>query len=735
MKAAIRPVLSGQENPRSIYTYNSDNLRRERWAFAKRESILSWDPTSKMPEFRDLIAQGGIEWIDLPEIEILKGERLQNYWITSHRWFHKDHPDWDPDHPQNQGAKLRELQRMLQEHPHIRGVWMDYLCVPQGQKDAREQDFFQFTLDNIKMLYLSGQVVIFVDQKYMGRFWTQYEAFLSLHKATRNGILPKTLDEVEISVRFVEMGAAGAAGGGVKRAIIDTWRNKNVSEAVGILYEPDVEVTNLADKDSLLRRLPDLENHVMELFLEVQQEAQAAEDESRRIAEERAQNLAHAEAEAKAAAEWRMEKEQLEGSIADCTARITAIEARIRIAEREEAAAVQSRNYGRADKLKMELEHIAAERKQLQANGAECRSRLRKLSLVVTADSLNAVPASAKVAAEIAGLDVKLQGLQKRLDEAKLVPAAQKDTRLIKSLKSDFQETQVAKEGKLAEQRRIEEKEQANEAAKQKAKEEQKAEEARARQELLDQQSRERAQQAVEQKTFEDEHASIEAQLEAADEAEDYDRVEELQRQHQALPKTLDEWRARKEARKAAKRALEVVLDDGLVVNGTDDAVERQRHALEEAVRAAEPIVEDVIGSPGARKEITALATLASEARSHISKLLSIEKERRRARERAAAEAAREKEEQQRRAEERVAVEAAKAAQAAQAAREKEEQKRRAEERLAEEQRIRQAGIDAARRLQSERRIDKKGKCSRHPGVCIVKNQVGRWETYIAPMD
>ena len=71
---------------------------------------------------------------------------------------------------------------------------MDYLCVPQGQKDAREQDFFQFTLDNIKMLYLSGQVVIFVDQKYMGRFWTQYEAFLSLHKATRNGILPKTLE-------------------------------------------------------------------------------------------------------------------------------------------------------------------------------------------------------------------------------------------------------------------------------------------------------------------------------------------------------------------------------------------------------------------------------------------------------------------------------------------------------------------------------------------------------------
>ena len=252
-----------------------------------------------------------------------------------------------------------------------------------------------------------------------------------------------------------------------------------------------------------------------------------------------------------------MEKEQLEGSIADCTARVAAIEARIRIAEREKVAAVKKEDYGRADKLKIELEHIAAEMKQLQASDAECRSRLRELSLVVTADSSNAVPASAKVAAEIAGLDVKLQGLQKRLDEAKAVPAAQKDTKLIRSLKSDIEGTKKELVGKRVEERKIEEKEQAKQAAKQAAMEKQKAEEAHAYQELEERQSRERAQQAAEQKAFEDEHARVNVQLEKSDEAEDYDLVEELQKQLQALPKTLDEWRSRREKTRLAPMKAE----------------------------------------------------------------------------------------------------------------------------------------------------------------------------------
>ena len=116
----------------------------------------------------------------------------------------------------NQSAKLKKLQQLLQDHTRVRGVWLDFVSVPQGnnadgtdtyvhiygQRDELEQEYFQYTLDNIKLvravierpqrprcdpcpprlptrqLYLTGPVLIFVDQMYMGRFWTQFEAFL-----------------------------------------------------------------------------------------------------------------------------------------------------------------------------------------------------------------------------------------------------------------------------------------------------------------------------------------------------------------------------------------------------------------------------------------------------------------------------------------------------------------------------------------------------------------------------
>ena len=74
-----RLPMEGAGQKDSLNGYSSADLRRERWAIVKRKSILSWDPAEKMPDFRELVARGDIEWLDLPESEILKGERLQNY--------------------------------------------------------------------------------------------------------------------------------------------------------------------------------------------------------------------------------------------------------------------------------------------------------------------------------------------------------------------------------------------------------------------------------------------------------------------------------------------------------------------------------------------------------------------------------------------------------------------------------------------------------------------------------
>ena len=219
----------------------------------------------------------------------------------------------------HQGAKLKKLQEFLRERPGVKGVWLDYMGVPQGdspdqanavsphgKRDAHEQDFFRFTLDNIKMvsharsklvcptvrrstcarccyhlnvkrhtrripnclsqLYITGRVIIFLDQKYMGRFWTQYEAFLSLHATTPIGIQPKTLEDIQRRVKIIEMGAATAAGGQLKAALVATWHNKTVEEAVSVLNQPDVEVMMKADKDTLLPKLGQLAENVESFF-------------------------------------------------------------------------------------------------------------------------------------------------------------------------------------------------------------------------------------------------------------------------------------------------------------------------------------------------------------------------------------------------------------------------------------------------------------------------------------
>ena len=154
----------------------------------------------------------------------------------------------------------------------------------------------------------------------------------------------------------------------------------------------------------------------------------------------------------------------------------------------------------------------------------------------------------------MAGLEKKLELLQERLDTAKAVPAEHKDTKLIKSLKGEIADTQKAKERKIEEQRRIEAEARAQRAAEEKRRAEEAAAREREEQQRQAQLAREKEQLAADQAAMEQEQKSIKAQLAAAQQAEDYDRIEELQGALRALPKSLEEWRARKAAAEAAAK-------------------------------------------------------------------------------------------------------------------------------------------------------------------------------------
>ena len=102
---------------------------------------------------------------------------LDEYRCVSHRWEEKDHPD-------PKATKKRKLIEILLQNRDIKGIWLDFCCLPQGDKSNAEDAFFRTSLTKVNILYLCGRVIAMLDQKYAGRFWTQYELFLALHVAS-----------------------------------------------------------------------------------------------------------------------------------------------------------------------------------------------------------------------------------------------------------------------------------------------------------------------------------------------------------------------------------------------------------------------------------------------------------------------------------------------------------------------------------------------------------------------
>ena len=99
----------------------------------------------------------------MSETDIVAGS-LDEYVVVSHRWITPGHPDWDDNEPANQCAKLKMLQDYIRKNPRTKGAWIDYPCLPQGEKDEKEKAFFGASLASVNLLYLCGNVLIFLDQ-------------------------------------------------------------------------------------------------------------------------------------------------------------------------------------------------------------------------------------------------------------------------------------------------------------------------------------------------------------------------------------------------------------------------------------------------------------------------------------------------------------------------------------------------------------------------------------------
>mmetsp|Transcript_83172 Transcript_83172/g.166092 ORF Transcript_83172/g.166092 Transcript_83172/m.166092 type:complete len:209 (-) Transcript_83172:349-975(-) len=117
-------------------------------------------------------------------------------------------------------------------------------------------------LGNINLLYLGLTVLILTDRTYLGRFWTQFEAWLSMQVASNEGLVG-----APTAMRRCIIECVHGAPEGLKQALIDEWSHATAATAHNKLSLPDVSVTNMSDKLMQLPKIKMLDEVAREVSL------------------------------------------------------------------------------------------------------------------------------------------------------------------------------------------------------------------------------------------------------------------------------------------------------------------------------------------------------------------------------------------------------------------------------------------------------------------------------------
>ena len=98
------------------------------------------------------------------------------------------------------------------------------------------------------MLYLGCRVLILLDKSYFARFWTLFEAWLAMRRASEAGLV-ETFTPAESSRHYhIEVLYDHATADEMRDVLVKQWRDRSWVAARDCLAAPDVFVTNDSDK-------------------------------------------------------------------------------------------------------------------------------------------------------------------------------------------------------------------------------------------------------------------------------------------------------------------------------------------------------------------------------------------------------------------------------------------------------------------------------------------------------
>ncbi|KOO24460.1 vacuolar protein 8, partial [Chrysochromulina tobinii] len=220
--------------------------------FIKADKLRGCDDRV-LPRFQDLQRQRP-DWFVEKEITLegaCKHEYADEVLAVSHRWE-------QPAEPDTEGKQFAAMCVYVRGKPAIKLVWVDFSCAPQKVRTPAEELVFGRTLRFVSLLFLGSRVLILCDRTYTTRFWTLFEAWISMQMATVDGLMPAPREKRRCDIVPIHL-ASSVTASELETLVAD----KSLDQIYAMLGSPDIQVTNQKDKGMQLAKLLALDHQVV----------------------------------------------------------------------------------------------------------------------------------------------------------------------------------------------------------------------------------------------------------------------------------------------------------------------------------------------------------------------------------------------------------------------------------------------------------------------------------------
>lgn len=108
---------------------------------------------------------------------------------------------WEGAHaPDQAGAQWQAVKAHVHTHPEITHVWYDFSCVPTPAHRTADDER---ALQQLHVLFLSASVLVLLDLKYLSKWRTTVEAWMSLMTASPSGLAPASDSERRCTITCI----------------------------------------------------------------------------------------------------------------------------------------------------------------------------------------------------------------------------------------------------------------------------------------------------------------------------------------------------------------------------------------------------------------------------------------------------------------------------------------------------------------------------------------------------